>query len=196
MTVKTMSSSVVLDLAERFGVTVHWVANEAAIPEPFRSPSSAHGCDPSKRAVYFCDSPNYFESIEHYFHELVHVIVQAPFWTLEDVPEELVLMQYERALANALFEPWAYDLVVAWQEETVVLNGQDRFLGGITDYEKAPFWQLGYAIARRIDLLNRSNRPTFRWPSWDRLTKTEIEAIDEFYCDPTNAPTPRIGDHP
>jgi hypothetical protein len=166
-----MSESIITDLAARYGVKVRWVD---AVPECYSGPMG-QGCDPSRREVYF-ENHNAFAEIEHYLHELVHVIVQPPwpFWSIRKCPEEFILFQFERALARATFEPWAFEQVINWQHETAVhISGRfvgDLCLGDLKPYYYEPFWRAGFGYCRALGLLDKENRPTYEWPRWDRLT--------------------------
>jgi hypothetical protein len=191
MPVKEMSESIILEIAARYGIKVVWTMG---VPSKFEGPA-LQGCDSRKRVLYFREDKrgDVEVSIEHYFHELVHVIVQPPWrrWSIERTPEEFILFQFERALARAVLEDWAYDLVVDWQ-----CNTYAHILTFSLDhdalYERRAFWRLGFKMCRMLGLLDQKNRPTYRRPRWDRLTPFEAELYDYYRALGVN-PTPRLG---
>ena len=189
MTVRRMKEFVVTDLCERYGVTTLQVDS---VPRRFEGPMG-HGCNPKKRLVYFETGNWLCQEIEMYFHELVHVITQPPWWTIKQTPEEIMLFQFERALANATMEDWAYDRVVDWQHMTAVtISGRypgDLCLGDLKPYEDEPFWKLGYAICHRVGLLNAKGRPTYQWPDWSRI-EPQKDAILRYYQTRAKTPLP------
>jgi hypothetical protein len=191
VTVRSMSPSVVLDLAERYGVSVRWFHRRTEIQSKFLGPSD-QGCDPATRTLYFNRMATADAGIEHYLHELVHVITQPPWLGINETPEELVLFQFERALARATFERWAYDRVVDWQEETSVYKEDYPVLAEEGCYQRTGYWRLGFAIARRVGLLDARNRPTFLWPQWERLRTPEVASILHFFDKRMKASLPRI----
>jgi hypothetical protein len=191
MPVRRMSDSVVLQIAARYGVTVKRV-REHGVPARYRGPEG-QGCNPAKRLLYVEETE--WAEIEHALHELVHIIVQPPWWSISKTPEEIVLFQFERALANATFEDWAYERVVDWQHETgVTISGRypgDLCLGDLKPYENQPFWKYGYALCRRLGLLDARNRPTYRWPDWSRI-EAHKNAIWKHFQTRAKSPLPRL----
>lgn len=191
MTVRRMSDSVVTQLCLRYGVTIKRVG-EGQVPERYRGPEG-QGCIPGKRLVYVEDSP--WLEIEHVLHELVHVIVQPPWWSIMKTPEEIVLFQFERALADACFEDWAYERVVEWQHQTgVTISGRypgDLCLGDLQPYEDEPFWKLGYTLCQRIGILDARNRPTYRWPDWSKI-EPQKTAIFKYFQSRAASPLPQL----
>ena len=191
MTVRRMSDSVVTRLCQRYGIAIKRVP-EHGVPKKYQGPMG-QGCNPAKRLVYFEDSS--WTSIEHVFHEMVHVIVQPPWWTMRAMPEEIVLFQFERALADATLEDWAYAQVVDWQHETAVhVAGRfigDLCLGDLKPYDEEPFWKLGYDLCQRLGLLDARNRPTYRWPDWSRI-EPQKDTIWRYYKSKAKTPLPQL----
>ncbi len=185
-----MGEYVISDLCERYGVTQVWVTSSTDIPDRFGGPMG-QGCNPKKKLVYYHEGP--MAAIEHYLHELVHVICQTPWWPITKTPEDILLFQFERALANATLEDWAYAGVVEWQHQTAVaISGRfpgDLCLGDIQPYENQPFWALGYAICRRVGLLDAKNRPTYRWPDWSRI-EDQKDTIFQYFRSKARSPLP------
>ena len=191
MPVRRMSDSVVLQIAARYGVTVKRVA-EHKVPERYRGPEG-QSCNPAKRLLYIEDTP--WAEIEHPLHELVHIIVQPPWWSIMKTPEEIVLFQFERALSNATLEDWAYERVVDWQHETgVTISGRypgDLCLRDLKPYENEPFWTYGYALCRRLGILDARNRPTYLWPDWSRI-EPQKTAIMRHFQTRAKSPLPKL----
>ena len=191
MPVHRMSDSVTLEIAERYGVSVKFVA-EYKVPKRYRGPEG-QGCNPAKRLLYVEETD--WASIEHAFHELVHIIVQPPWWSIMKMPEEVILFQFERALADTTLEDWAYEQVVGWQCQTgITIAGRfpgDLCLGDLPDYKEQPFWQYGYGLCQRLGLLDAKNRPTYRWPDWSRI-ETHKDAIWRYFQTRAQTPLPQF----
>ncbi len=191
MAVRRMSESVILDLAARYGVSVKFVP-ERGVPQRYEGPEG-QGCNPAKKLLYVEDTP--WAEIEHPLHELVHVIVQPPWWSISKTPEEVVLFQFERALARATLEDWAVGRVIEWQHQTgVTISGRypgDLCLGDLRPYENEPFWRFGYALCRRLGLLDDRNRPTYRWPDWSRI-EPQKSAIIRYFRSRARTPLPPL----
>lgn len=190
MPVRQMSETVVEDLAHLYGIEVRWVDD---VPRRRSGPAS-QGCDPKRRLLYFLKKDTIFNSeIEHYFHELVHVVVQPPWrrWSISDTPEEFILFQFERALARATLEEWAFERVVDWQCNTYTRILQSH-LDSDPRYDKRGFWRLGFKMCRVLGLLDQNNRPTYRWPDWSRLSPFKSELFEYYWSFGINS-APRLG---
>ena len=179
-------------LCARFGIKV--IRCEGIdIPDRYEGPMG-QGCNPKKRLVYFENNSAWAE-IEHYFHELVHCIVDVPWWPIAEAPEEFILFQYERALARATLEDWAVERVVDWQHETgVVISGKypgDLCLGDLAPYENKTFWRFGFQACRVLGLLDARNRPTFKSPRWERLAPYAHD-IRRYFETKAETPLPRL----
>jgi len=191
MKVTTMCDPVVLDIAAKYGIAIkgHDYKIPIAIPRRFQGPAY-QGCDPKRRTLYFVESP--YSDVEHYLHELVHVVVQTPWWSIKKTPEELLLLQFERSLAKSTLEDRAYKKVVRWQEETnVEIAGKYRSLGELSNYTSQPFWRMGYKICRRVGLLDAKNRPTYRWPDWSQIEEQK-DALLAYIKSYGSTPLPKI----
>jgi len=118
----------------------------------------------AKRIVFLPQEPE----INKALHEIVHVIVQPPWWDTYDVPEDLFLLQFERALARTILGPRAFAAVIAWQEVTDSQFLRDE-LEFVPNYERSIVWRRGFQLCRTLDLLDARNRPTFRGPRWEAI---------------------------
>lgn len=172
--VAEMAEDVILQIAEAYGVRVLFRAGHPNIPHRFQGPM-AHGCNPRRRTLYVDSLWEDNGPIEWIFHELVHVIVQPPFWEMNETPEEFMLFQFERALAQACLEDWAYRQVLAWQETTLTDRIGMPALGSIPNYRKQTFWRDGYAFCREVGLLDGDNKVTWERPAWGRLQGIHID---------------------
>lgn len=195
MPVRRMSDTIINKLAKRYGIEIRWVP-AMSIPRRFGGPMG-QGCDPKRRVLYFENDKFHEGAVEHYLHELVHCIVQAPWrsWSITKTPEELLLFQFERALADATLEAWACEQVRDWQSETGIwIAGRypgDLCLGDLAGYAEEPFWSYGYALCRRLGLLDARNRPTFQWPDWDRIAPLK-DAIMKHFHTKAQSPLPPL----
>jgi hypothetical protein len=112
-----------------------------------------------------------------FLHEAIHLIVQPPFASIDEMPERWLLMQVELAYAKALVDKEGIDLVTAWQRYT--LTGSERpYVVGKDDFIhwQQPYWREGYRLARKVGLLDVDNQPTWARPNWRRLSKVERES--------------------
>lgn len=164
--------TMVRDVADAYGIRLVEVENDAVPLPPEQCGPYGHGCDPATRTVYIeTDSWRVdAHDVEVYFHEVVHAIVQPPFWTMEATAEEYVLFQFERALARAVLPTWAYLRVVDWQMQTG-LGGENKnkTFGDFPQYKRSSLWRRGFARCRAVGLLDERNRPTGRMPDWSKL---------------------------
>lgn len=128
-----------------------------------------------KRIVFL---PLYPET-DKALHEMVHILVQAPWyespWRLDDFPEDIFLLQYERALARHILGPVAMRALVTYQECTETHTYAEE-LGIVPNYLRTAMWRRGLGFARELDLLDDRNRPTFRMPKWTKRIKRQMEA--------------------
>ena len=174
---------------------------------PYRMRGIIHGCAPKKRIVYVeqdcVDAAEFddFKDVISVFHELCHVVVSPPFWSIRNTPEELCLFQFERALAQYFgFTQDAYDRVVWWQEIT---HTRLRFRGDHgrvwlaqhRDYETAHWWVRGYEMCRQIGLLDAHNIPTGDWPDWSRCNRNDADLRHEWMLHKRESRSTRISEH-
>ena len=114
---------------------------------------------------------------EAWLHECMHVLMQPPFATISEVPEDWLIMQVELPYALAIGDAAAVRAVKAWQDVTmrVTVDAGPNDCG--EDWRRRkPWWKEGYRLARKLGVLNKRNEPTWRWPDWDALTLAESES--------------------
>lgn len=108
--------------------------------------------------------------ISHKLHELVHVITHPPGnFEVDAVPEDLLLLQFERALARVCVEARQdFADLIDYQLGTTAPNvvGGDDHLGKNHNYHRTFEWRRGFAFARRLGLLNITGRPTLKPAVW------------------------------
>lgn len=184
-----------LGVASRYGITVKWVDQQGAVPRTLRGPKG-HGCSPEKRAVYFVDDKEFpYEHVaEAYLHEVVHVIVQCPWrknWGIDSVPEDFLLLQFERALARSVCSTREFRRVVEWQKNTCVHMHAGDELWVNHKYRFSPEWKRGFQVARVLGLLDARNRPTFSWPDWKALVPYR-RALYGYFQGMESNPYPRL----
>lgn len=140
--------------------------------EATRAPDADGGCNVFHRIVYTSTNMRFKDEL----HELLHVVLQPPFTHIDDVPEDFVLMQVERAIANHLVEdPKARRAVLKWQDDTIA----DRFAARMTYFRTNPAWKRGYVIAQKLGVLDERHRPTFKNPTWENLDLEDVEPLLE-----------------
>jgi hypothetical protein len=105
-------------------------------------------------------------SDEFVFHELCHLILHHPRLGPE-VPEELILMPFELALARTFMDADQLERVHELQEKTTLMTGDE--LGDFSNYTRRWFWKEGLARCRQLGILDAQNRPTWRYPDWSRI---------------------------
>ncbi len=166
-------------LAKELGVgfiqlatTKDFPANVRRFSESDSSKSGRFGLDITTRTVYVVRGAIFRDRL----HELGHAVCDAPGYEL-DMIEHGLLLQWERAVAKEIFSKRAYEELVFRQEENEVWWSNNGMLHGVEGYESDDFWLLGYEFARRLDLLDADNRPTFRRANWDRLRPREKAAM-------------------
>jgi hypothetical protein len=170
VTLERVEARPAVQVAEKYGIRVRWVKSPSDVPHLLRGPQG-HGCSPERRVVYFVGGDKYHYSPEGYFHELVHVIVQCPWkcWEIESIPEDFLLLQFERALARQTYDKRTLRRVVEWQEETCVHMHHSDELGMYSEYRRSKLWKYGFKVARVLGLLDEQNKPTYAWPNWKKL---------------------------
>lgn len=147
-------------LAERFNVALEHAEGKEFVK--LNGPGGNAGMRIPERIVWYCDEAQHF----HVLHEIMHIVTTPPGIDHEIVSEDLVLLQYERCVARALGAD-VYIPVVVWQHETIApLIVPEAALHEIQSYAWTRPWHDGFAFARRLGLLNRWNRPTWRLPTW------------------------------
>lgn len=145
-------------LAAGFGVVLEVTTNYAKL----NGPTNNAGMNLPQRKVWYTTKA----SLQQVLHEIMHIVTNPPGEDHEDVPEDFLLLQYERCVGRSLGK-FHYEQVVDWQLETIApLIMPDTALGEILHYEKTKPWLEGYDRARRLGLLNRRNEPTWVLPSW------------------------------
>jgi hypothetical protein len=151
-------------LAARFNVRIELTTWKEAHPiGRLNGPSSYAGMDLTERIVWYTADAE----LEHVLHEIMHIVTNPPGVDHEYVPEDFLLMQFERCVARTI-SPRVYARVVDWQLETVApLIVPEAALGEILNYEKTKPWHEGFDRARRLGMLDASNHPTWVLPQWD-----------------------------
>lgn len=155
-----------LELLERVaadhGIKLEYLPDATYLDARLNSPSSNAGLDLDTRTVYF----NHEAQFEQVLHEIAHVVTAPPGIDYETVPEDFVLMQYERCLC--LDYPRRLTMrVIDWQHDTCAqLLRPDTELGRIEGYESYPEWADGYRRARELGLVDEHNRPTRARATW------------------------------
>lgn len=166
---------VINQLATVYGVTIQWKPF-GDMQKNIRGPY-VHGCVPEEETVVFATNRGLEAGVEVYLHELVHVITQAPYSTIDQQPEEHMLFQFERALAKEVLDRYDYERVVKWQEWTMMrVVGDGVALGSYPYYWSTRWWKEGYRRCRLVGLLDNDNRPTFERADWWKLP-IELEAV-------------------
>lgn len=165
---------------ERYGVAIH----AGPVPSDRQGPREP-GCDPARRIVYVTaqwDDPSrrgrsVHREPEAYIHELAHVVCQPPGVSIDVVPEDWILMQWERTFTREVMPAAIADLV-RWQEDTIapLCAAPSEMLGEVEGYQRCAPWLRGYARACRVGLLDDCGAPTWAWPRWDALRRGEIKA--------------------
>ncbi len=156
------------DVAQRLGVSL-WLTDESRACVNARSANLSL----RHRAVWYSEH----SSPEHVLHEMMHLAcTPTKRFTgypqeiaLDHMPEDLLLLQYERCVARLMREE-IHDRVCDWQAETSTwfLNGPGEFLYDIHGFERTGGWRAGFALARALGILDHNNRPTWRRPRWTR----------------------------
>lgn len=87
-------------IAETYKVTLHNVGDVVKFSrdDMLNGPAGTAGLDLEHRTVHFSSSAHF----EQVLHEILHIVAQPPGLPIEDVPEDLVLLQFERALSYSL----------------------------------------------------------------------------------------------
>lgn len=135
------------------------------------SPLGNAGLDLELSVVYY----NKEASFEHVLHEIAHVATAAPGIDYETVPEEFLLMQFERCLCSKM-PARLRNKVVDWQLDTVASTiVPEEELGRIEGYETTETWLAGYRRARELDLVDEDLRPTGRRAAWTPSLLREAE---------------------
>ncbi len=177
-------------LCRRLGIKITPVGNK---PASYSDAPSAYDCDTStkellvpggkawrKEALTLDEGENYTGpeyGFEAWLHEVMHVLVQPPFASITEVPEDWLLMQVELPYARAIGDAEAVRLVRAWQDVTmrVTVDAGPNDCG--PDWRRTkPWWKEGYRLARKLGVLNKRNEPTWKWPDWSKLTASEGES--------------------
>ena len=125
-------------------------------------PNGNAGMSLTERTVWYTQEA----LLQHVLHEIMHIVTNPPGEDHEYVPEDFLLMQFERCVARSLGK-FICEQVIRWQLETVApLIVPEAALGEILNYEKTKPWLEGYERARRLGLLNGRNKPTWALPTW------------------------------
>lgn len=140
--------------------------NQVFVPRGWRDPVDAHDRQ-------FCID----EEPETYIHELSHIICQPPNGTISDVPEDWLLIQFERQLARYAM-PTTIQRVIMWQHETEapLVCAPACVLSEFGNYRRDPAWQRGFCLAQKVGLLDSHRRPTWRRADWSKLTRRELRS--------------------
>lgn len=140
-------------------------------------PSDNAGLRFSDRTVVFSRSA----TVDVVLHEIVHVIAQPPCVEITFMPEDFVLLQFERAIAKAIRDPEILRHVIIYQEGTTVplICADGGWLGGVFDYTRSRGWRAGFRRARELDLLDDRNRPTWSPANWTPKLLLEAREVAE-----------------
>lgn len=133
------------------------------------------GCDIIDRIVWSDDLLPH-ETL----HEIMHVYLAVPFLPMRMQPEEhLLLIPIERQLAEVLLEPRDFAACVRWQNETPVSkrDGGECAYEDLPRSEKASVRMRALTFGITLGVLDRSLRPTFATPDWNRLTLKQRSAL-------------------
>jgi hypothetical protein len=150
-------------IAACFNVRIERTTWEEGRENKLNGPSGNAGMRLSERIVWFTKEA----TLPHVLHEIMHIVTNPPGISHEDVPEDFLLLQFERCVARTLGEKTCAQ-VVDWQLETVApLIVPEAALNEILNYEKTKPWHDGFERARRLGLLDNSNKPTWALPTWD-----------------------------
>jgi hypothetical protein len=134
-------------------------------------PSREVGLDLPSRTVFVGPTAR----LEHVLHELAHIVTAPPGVSYETVPEDYILLQLERCWARELLNKKELFALKDWQETaSAPLITPGEVLGEIPYYERSSPWRAGFHHLRILGLIDSSNRPTFRSPTW---TKEELDAV-------------------
>jgi hypothetical protein len=161
-----------LRIADRLDIEVIENAKHEDIPVPLGP--QGHACCTRRRRVYvreLSDGSNaLFQSdhVAYVFHELMHVYLQPPWWRIDEVPEEMLIIPVERTIARARFSHEAYREVVNYQEMTM------------DSYRNTIWWRRGFQLARVLGLLTAGRRPTYAQPVWERIAHVKRKVRDYF----------------
>lgn len=132
-------------------------------------PSSYAGLHLEKRIVWYSD----LAKPQHVLHEIMHVVTHPPGLGISEVPEDMLLLQVERAVARTLGRA-IYADVVDWQHETeAALMSPGSMLGDVPNYGRRRTWHDGFALARRLGVLDGRNRPTWALPCWTETLRRD-----------------------
>jgi hypothetical protein len=101
-------------------------------------------------------------------HEAMHMLTQPPFLSLDETPEQWILLQVEEAYAATL-GPDVLAAVQHWQLEVTEVLDPDA-------PGWRPYWYEGFALARKLGLLDANDKPTWQWPDWSLLTDEERDS--------------------
>lgn len=168
------------EIARRYGVTLEVLPNgEEPLVAP-AAPRSGYWCDPDLKTVYVWKEHVPLIDIGYhaaaFLHEVVHCIVQPPKYSIYSIPEDWILLPFERCLfrqtqtGSELTE--CLDYQKSTQYETWGRRGAVQLSELVGDYkrpESTPTWREGLARARKVGLLDDRNRVTWKRPRWSRL---------------------------
>ena len=124
--------------------------------------------------------------IEEIFHELMHIVFAVPGLEIEETPEDIVLLQAERAIGWHVSEcRRAWGDLIAFQANTtapLVHNLDGASLGrrlGSVGFERKRGWREGFVLARRLGVIDDARRPTWRRPRWSEALKKHCRTLSE-----------------
>jgi hypothetical protein len=161
----------ILHLAEKYSILLTHVPSGA---DMLNSPSGTAGLDLPSRTVFVSPSAKF----EHVLHEIAHIVTAPPGVDYEDVPEDYFLLQLERCWAQGLrLSQGLTKAILTWQGGTAVpLLCEEKYamLDEVAEYERSSPWRAGFRRLRALDLIDSSNRPTFRSPTWTEEALAEL----------------------
>lgn len=153
----------VTEIATRFNVRLEettWVAGRV---DKLNGPSGNTGLRIPERIVWFTKQA----TLAQVLHEVMHIVTNPPDLDIDSVPEDFLLLQFERCVAQTLGRT-AYTQVVDWQLDTVApLIVPETMLADIRGYEKTKPWRAGFERARQLGLLDAEKNPTWAFPRWN-----------------------------
>lgn len=127
-----------------------------------------------RRTVYAePDSPS-----EEVFHEVMHIVLAVPGRELCETPEDLVLLQAERAIAWHVREcRRVWDDVIRYQAVSAAPLVRSGIGLGRSGYGNWSAWRHGFQLARELGVIDDARRPTWRLPKWTPTLKKTCHAL-------------------
>lgn len=175
----------VQSIARRYGIVVRLQEYRARGPHAKvdgAPPSSFHYAVKGKRMVV----AEYVQSLlsvepEYVLHEVAHIILRHPSFGF-DVPEEIGLLQFERALRPFVRKPFR-DMIDLFQGETLIESTCRDFKDCKGSLFRSRIWRDGWRVLRLTGVVDDRHVPTWRWPVWCdealRIVGSWLGSVDE-----------------